>query len=111
MRRDVTSHAMALEDLLHPYLGRYLGAPSWLKASAGRAYSLIPPRVRLGRTYQHFRGEIARSETARSNEMLVLSKLDATLRWAFDTVPAYQAFRGLLDGGRDARDVLQMLPV
>jgi phenylacetate-CoA ligase len=111
MRRAVTDHAMALEDLLHPYLHRYLGAPGWLKASAGRAYSLIPPRVRLGSTYKHFRGEIASGQTARSNELLAVSKLEATLRWALDTVPAYRAFGGLLDGRRDARDVLQMLPV
>ena len=111
MRRDVTDHAMALEDLLHPYLGRYLGAPGWLKASAGLAYSLIPPRVRLGSTYKRFRGEIGGGETARSNELLTVAKLEATLRWAFDTVPAYQAFHGLLDGGRDVRDVLHMLPV
>jgi len=111
MRRTVSEHAMALEDLLHPYLGRYLGAPGWLKASAGRAYSLIPPRVRLGSTYKHFRGEIASGETARSNELLGVTKLEAALRWALDTVPAYQAFGGLLDGKRDVRDVLQMLPV
>ena len=107
----MTDHAMALEDLLHPYLHRYLGAPGWLKASAGRAYSLIPPRVRLGSTYKHFRGEIASGETARSNELLAVAKLQSTLRWALDTVPAYQAFGGLLDGRRDVRDVLQMLPV
>ena len=111
MRRDVNDHAMALEDLLHPYLGHYLGAPGWLKASAGRAYSLIPSRVRLGSTYKRFRGEIAEGETARSNELLTVAKLEATMRWAFDTVPAYQAFRGLLDGKRDVRDVLHMLPV
>jgi phenylacetate-CoA ligase len=111
MRRDVNDNAVALEDLLHPYLGRYMGAPRWLKASAGRAYSLIPPRVRLGSTYKRFRGEIAGGETARSNELLTVEKLEATLRWAFETVPAYQAFRGLLDGGRDVRDVLQSLPV
>ena len=111
MRRDVTDHAMALEDLLHPYLGRYMGAPRWLKASAGRAYSLIPSRVRLGSTYKRFRGEIAGGETARSNELLTVEKLEATLRWAFETVPAYQSFRGLLDGKRDIRDVLHKLPV
>ena len=104
-------HTLALEDLLHPYLGRYLGAPQWLKASAGRAYSLIPPRVRLGSMYGRFRGEIASLETAKANDVLANEKLAATLRWVFDTVPAYQSFRGLLDGGRDARDVLQMLPV
>jgi phenylacetate-CoA ligase len=102
---------MALEDLLHPYLGRYMGAPGWLKASAGRAYSLIPSRVRLGSTYKHFRGEISAGETARSNEVLAVAKLESTLRWALDTVPAYQAFRGILDSGRDVRDVLHALPV
>src|SRR2546423_13425617 len=80
--------AMAIEDLLHPYLGRYLGAPRWLKASAGRAYSLIPPRVRLGGTYKHFRGEIAAGETARAHELLSLAELEATPRWAGDTAPA-----------------------
>ena len=28
---------MAIEDLLHPYLGKYLESPGWLKASAGRS--------------------------------------------------------------------------
>ena len=37
---------MALEDLLHPYLGKYLGAPGWLKACAGRAYSVLPVAAR-----------------------------------------------------------------
>ena len=76
----MTPSSMALEDFLHPYLGRYLGAPGWLKASAGRAYSLIPSRVRLGSTYKHFRGEIGAGETARANELLTVTKLDATLR-------------------------------
>jgi phenylacetate-CoA ligase len=101
---------MALEDLLHPYLGRYLGAPRWLKASAGRAYSLIPPRLRLGSAYESFRGQIGSLETD-ANEMLAIHKLEKTLRWALDTVPAYQRFRGLLDGKRDAREVLHALPV
>ena len=102
---------MALEDLLHPYLGRYLSAPDWLKASAGRAYSLLPPRVRLGGAYRRFRAEVAGAQSAQSNEALVDAKLTATLRWAFDTVPAYQGFRGLLDGKHDPRDVLQRVAV
>ena len=100
---------MALEDILHPYLGRYLEAPGWLKASAGRAYSLLPPRLRLGTAYERFRDEIA--TTARSNQAFALAKLDATLRWALETVPAYRGFRGLLQGHRDPRDVLAALPV
>ena len=46
---------LAIEDLLHPFLGRYLGSPAWLKASAGRAYSKLPARVRLGGAYDAFR--------------------------------------------------------
>ena len=30
------TRALAIEDILHPLLGRYLGSPAWLKASAGR---------------------------------------------------------------------------
>ncbi|MEP7069917.1 MAG: hypothetical protein ABI789_11780, partial [Usitatibacter sp.] len=107
MRPDL----MALEDFLHPYLGRYLGAPGWLKASAGRAYSLLPSRVRLGGAYRRFRGEALGADGAGSIEALVREKLAATLRWAFDTVPAYQGFRGLLDGHGDPREALQRLPV
>jgi phenylacetate-coenzyme A ligase PaaK-like adenylate-forming protein len=93
---------VALEDLLHPYLGHYLHAPQWLKASAGRAYSLIPNSVRLGRAYEKFRAQMEDLEGAR---------LEQTLRWAIDTVPAYQRFRGAMNGHRDARDVLHELPV
>jgi phenylacetate-CoA ligase len=103
--------AMALEDLLHPYLGRYLGAPHWLKASAGRAYSMLPPRVRLGPAYERFRGQIGQLDGARSNEELALAKLEAALAWTLETVPAYQGFRGLMSANRDPREVLQALPV
>ena len=100
---------MALEDFLHPYLGRYLEAPAWLKASAGHAYSLLPPRVRLGGAYGRFRGEALGADG--SIEALAREKLAGTLRWALDTVPAYQGFRGLLDGHGDPLDALQRLPV
>ena len=89
--------AMAIEDLLHPYLGRYLGAPGWLKASAGRAYSLLPPRLRLGGAYERFRGQVSGTATAADASR----KLEETLRWALDTVPAYEHYRGLLDAARD----------
>jgi phenylacetate-CoA ligase len=102
---------MALEDLLHPYLGRYLEAPGWLKASAGRAYTLLPPSVRLGSVYSRFREQIGAAESVRANEDLAAQKLEQTLRWALESVPAYQGFRGVLDRKRDARDALHLLPV
>jgi phenylacetate-CoA ligase len=102
-------HAMALEDLLHPYLGKYLESPRWLKASAGRAYSWLPPRLRLGPAYESHLGEVRAD--AGSLERLAERKLAETLRWAFDTVPAYARFKGLLSARRDAREVLAELPV
>jgi phenylacetate-CoA ligase len=102
---------MAIEDLLHPYLGRYFEAPGWLKASAGRAYSLLPPRVRLGSAYDRFRAEIAQAGNAEDAEALAQHKLAMTLRWAIETVPAFQSFRGLLQGRPDPRDILARLPV
>src|SRR5690349_14307290 len=101
---------MAIEDLLHPYLGRYLDSPRWLKASAGRAYSWLPPRVRLGGHYQRFHRE-AQELDAGALERLVTHKLGESLRWALETVPAYERFKGLLAGGRDPREVLAELPV
>ncbi len=99
--------AMAIEDILHPYLGRYLGAPRWLKASAGRAYSWLPPRMRLGQAYGRFRGQVTGEDAAAQG----VQKLQATLRWALDTVPAYERYRGLAGAKLDARDVLAQLPV
>ena len=98
-------YAMALEDLLHPYLGRYMEAPAWLKASAGRAYSMIPARVRLGSAYARFQGQVeACPVDARQ-------KLEGALEWALDTVPAYEGYRSLLRGGRAPEEVLAELPV
>jgi phenylacetate-coenzyme A ligase PaaK-like adenylate-forming protein len=100
---------MALEDILHPLLGRYLGGPSWLQSAAGRAYGLLPQRLRLGTAYERFREESrARGAAARR---LALAKLDTTLRWALETVPAYQGFRGLLAAERDPLELLARLPV
>jgi len=102
--------AMAIEDLLHPYLGKYLESPGWLKASAGRAYSLLPPRMRLGRAYERHAEEV-RAAGAEALARLAERKLSETLGWAFDTVPAYGGFKGLLGARRDAREVLAQLPV
>jgi phenylacetate-CoA ligase len=102
--------AMAIEDLLHPYLGKYLESPGWLKASAGRAYSLLPPRMRLGRAYERHAEEV-RAAGAEALSRLAERKLAETLRWAFDTVPAYERFKGLLGARCDAREVLAQLPV
>ncbi len=102
---------MAIEDLLHPFVGRYMGAPGWLKASAGRAYSFLPERVRLGRAYGQFLEEIGLAEGREANARLAEAKLMRTLRCAFNTVPAYRPYRHLLAIHRDPLEILARLPV
>lgn len=102
---------MPIEDLLHPLLKHYLEAPGWLAGSAGRAYALIPPSVRLGGAYHEFRDQIAASRDAAAARRLAMRKLDATLRWAVDTVPAYREYRHLANRIDDPERLLARLPV
>ena len=100
---------MALEDLLHPFLGRYLAGPSWLQATAGRAYRMLPASMRMGQAYARFQADTALRGAAATTA--ALAKLDTTLRWALETVPAYAAFRGLLNVERDPLALLARIPV
>jgi len=102
---------MSLEDVLHPFLRSYLGSPRWLKASAGRAYAMLPSRLRLGGAYEGFREEITASEGNGQAGEIALAKLERSLRWALETVPAYQRYRGLLNRHHDPRETLAHLPV
>jgi phenylacetate-CoA ligase len=99
------------EDLLHPYVGRYMGSPEWVKASAGRAYAWLPPRLRYGVAYDRFRADARVRPNAEAMERLARRKLDETLRWAIETVPAYAGFRDLLRAPRDPMRVLAALPI
>jgi phenylacetate-CoA ligase len=94
-----------IEDVLHPLLGRYLASPDWVKASAGRAYRCLPDKVRHGSAYEEFQAIVAGKGAG------PMARLQSTLEWAFDSVPAYQQYRGLLRGGRDPREVLAALPI
>jgi phenylacetate-CoA ligase len=94
-----------IEDVLHPLLGRYLSAPDWVKASAGRAYRCLPEKVRMGSAYEEFQAVVAGQGAG------PMARLEATLEWAVQTVPAYQQYRTLLRGGRDPREVLAALPI
>ena len=100
------ANTLAIEDLLHPYLGRYLGAPDWLKASAGQAYRRLPHALRLGGEYGRFTAQIDGAAAPGPTQ-----KLEAALAWALETVPAYAPYRALARGGRDPREVLAQLPV
>jgi phenylacetate-CoA ligase len=97
---------MPIEDLLHPLLKHYLEAPRWLSASAGRAYALLPQGIRIGSAYSRFRNEIAQVQGATEVCRLASRKLESTLSWAIETVPAYQRYWPLL---REAENPLQLL--
>ena len=100
---------VAIEDLLHPWLGRYLGAPGWVKSVVGHAYAAIPKRVRYGAAYDRFQSAIAGTCRGTAAADYAMERLDETLAWAIETVPAYREYRHLL--GRDPREVLRALPV
>ena len=103
--------AVAIEDLLHPLLGRYYGAPGWARTLAGRAYACLPRSFRLGGAYEGFAAAIERTRQGDSASRYSVEKLGETLAWAIETVPAYRAHRRLLAQGRDPREVLRMLPL
>ena len=102
---------MPIEDLLHPLLKHYLEAPRWLSASAGRAYALLPQGIRIGGAYSAFRGELAASQGRVGAWRLARRKLEDTLRWAIETVPAYRRYAALLDEMEDPADLLAQMPV
>jgi phenylacetate-coenzyme A ligase PaaK-like adenylate-forming protein len=101
---------MSFEDLLHPLLARYLAAPDWVKASAGRAYAWVPERFRFGGAYHRFREELALRD-AEPVQRLARRKLRATLEWAMKTVPAYRDYAPLLAHCEDTEAMLSKLPL
>src|SRR6185437_10213709 len=111
LRRAMGSGAIAIEDLLYPLLGGYRSAPAWVQAAAGRAYGWLPRSVRLGRAYVDYRRAIEATRDAQRARAYALAKLEETLAWAIETVPAYSGFRTLLRSARDPRELLRALPV
>jgi phenylacetate-CoA ligase len=101
---------MSFEDLLHPLLDRYLSAPDWIKASAGRAYAWVPERFRFGGAYYRFREELAVTEVG-ALQRLARRKLRATLEWAMQAVPAYRDYAPLLARCDDTEALLARMPL
>lgn len=101
---------MAFEDLLHPLLSLYIRSPQWVKSLVGGAYSAIPLSLRRGRNYKRFLREVGR-HTPDAVEQMQAVKLRATLRHAFQTVPAYRKFQHLLDVEANPFEILSSLPL
>jgi phenylacetate-CoA ligase len=107
----MSATGLAVEDLLHPLLGKYLRGPGWLRTAAGAAYARLPKRVRLGAAYDDFRRAIAATRGASHAEAYASAKLAETLAWTLETVPAYRPWRHLLSQLSDPRAVLAQLPI
>jgi phenylacetate-CoA ligase len=101
---------MSFEDKFHWLLARYIASPQWVKSSIGAAYSALPMRVRVGRSYESWRELASINQPARVNQ-LVAEKLQQTLEWALNHVPAYAQYRPLLGSGQDCFAILQQLPL
>jgi len=100
---------MSLEDSLHGLLGRYMGAPQWLRTGAGTIYRSIPPRLKYGARFDSFLIDAERDQSVALHE--VERRLAATLEIALSTVPAYRAYRHLLSDSRNAFERLRELPM
>ncbi|MEK8090659.1 AMP-binding protein [Thermithiobacillus plumbiphilus] len=101
---------MPIEDVLYPFLGAYQASPQWFKSSVGRLYSWVPKGVRYGAQYHRFSSELARRDAGHI-QLLTRRKLEGSLRWAINTVPAYQQYRKLLGKDMSPEDMLRELPL
>jgi phenylacetate-CoA ligase len=101
---------MAFEDILHPVLSRYMGAPQWIKSGMGKAYTLLPQRVRYGARYRDFEREVARNYEPDGLREAAEAKLGETLRNALADVPAFADFKPLLGQGLSPHELLAKLP-
>lgn len=102
---------MALEDWLHPLLPRYVASPQWVKSSIGQVYAAVPKGLKYGRRFPRFQAEVERCSRGEGLAEAVDEKLSATLREALLHVPAYSAYRGLLDERMPPRELLARLPL
>ena len=102
---------MAFEDLLHPLLAPYMRSPQWIKSTLGRVYGALPPRLKYGPNFSGFCAEIAQSYQAEGLAERVDAKLMRSLSHALQHVPAYRAYRPLLQERLPARELLRRLPL
>lgn len=87
---------MSIEDRIYPYLQHYINAPQFAKSFIGRFYAVLSPTLRYGRHYDRFQQEVERSQDLVWCTQRKAEKLQATLLWAAQTVPAYAKVKPLL---------------
>ena len=100
----------SIEDLAYPLLKAYIGSPQWVKTLVGETYACLPRAWRHGAHRDRFAEEL-REHAGVKNNVLVRHKLQQTLAWAIQTVPAYQQYLGLLESIPDPEALLKQLPL
>jgi phenylacetate-CoA ligase len=101
---------MAIEDLIHPYLGQYTKAPQWVKTSLGGVYSWLPASVRFGMHYPRFLEETLLTDPVEIARR-ARAKLAMTLQWAVETVPVYRYLRDARPVDGDPEHWLHWFPL
>lgn len=83
---------MSLEDRLYPLLSFYERLPDGLRYGIGRAYRMLPRRLRLGKSYLEFRKLIEESASWSDDEMreYQIQQLRKSLIHAVNYCPFYQ---------------------
>lgn len=102
---------MAFEDLLHPMLPVYMGAPQWVKRTFGHVYSVFPRRLRYGHRFASFEADVRRCYEPRSLDAAIDAKLARTLHLALTSVRAFAPYRSLLAENLPPRALLARLPL
>jgi phenylacetate-CoA ligase len=102
---------VAVEDILHPLLSRYMGAPQWLKSGLGSVYASLPQRLRHGARFAGFQREVARNYSPQGIVQAAEAKLGDTLHRALTDVPKFAPWKHLLGQGLSPRELLAQLPL
>ena len=98
-----------VDDALHGLSAYYQTAPQWVKTFAGGAYALVPPTLRHGSAYRHFRHVFASSVV---DTDYLSDRLRETLSTALLEVPAFADHRHLIEGLQESPSmVLSQLPL
>lgn len=101
---------ISLEDRLHGWLKHYVAAPQWSKTLLGWSYRQLPVGLRRGPSYARFRKLLWRREPDRIAAH-ARERLAETLRWAVQTVPAYQQLRETVLDETDPYRALRHFPL
>ena len=86
--------SFTIDDLLHPFVSQYMASPQWVKTLLGSTYTLVPRKIRFGRTYPRFKEAFDMTSESAINQYR-LNCLSTTLQHCINTVPAFSSLSHL----------------